>query len=131
MAALRFLHLQLYMCSLSTQCVSLLPSLLSHEQVTRGQQQQPVLDQQQHQTQPHQTQQDQRQPIGAGAEALQGLVLLTTGPADDALLGITQQRVMQACQELGLPVLLQPARLENVHAWREAFLTNWYVVAQP
>jgi len=54
-----------------------------------------------------------------------GLVLLTTGPGSDALWGVTQQRVLQACQQLQLPVVLQPARTSSTQAWREAFLTNW------
>lgn len=54
-----------------------------------------------------------------------GLVLLTTGPGSDALWGVTQQRVLQACQQLQLPVVLQPARTSSAQAWREAFLTNW------
>jgi branched-subunit amino acid aminotransferase/4-amino-4-deoxychorismate lyase len=54
-----------------------------------------------------------------------GLVLLTAGPAHAALPGIAQARVLQACQQLQLKVLQQPARPEQQHAWREAFLTNW------
>lgn len=66
----------------------------------------------------------QRQQQQPGA-VLDGLVLLTTGPGADALLGVTQQRVLQACEQLGLPVVLQPARVNTAAAWREAFLTNW------
>ncbi|KAF6265026.1 hypothetical protein COO60DRAFT_1634067 [Scenedesmus sp. NREL 46B-D3] len=54
-----------------------------------------------------------------------GLVLLTTGPSHAALPGVSQARVLQACQRLQLKVLQQPARLQQRHAWREAFLTNW------
>jgi branched-subunit amino acid aminotransferase/4-amino-4-deoxychorismate lyase len=54
-----------------------------------------------------------------------GLVLLTAGPAHAALPGIFQTRVLQACEQLQLKVLQQPARLQQQQAWREAFLTNW------
>jgi hypothetical protein len=77
---------------------------------------------QQRQEQQDGVQQQQQQHSGAG---LDGLVLLTTGPAADALLGVTQQRVLQACEQLGLPVVLQPAQANTAAAWREAFLTNW------
>jgi branched-subunit amino acid aminotransferase/4-amino-4-deoxychorismate lyase len=52
-------------------------------------------------------------------------VLLTAGPQHAALPGISQARVLQACQQLQLKVLQQPARPEQQHAWQEAFLTNW------
>lgn len=82
----------------------------------------------QHQEQqPHAGQQQQGQQgdgcVGVGGG--QGWVLLTTGPGADALWGITQQRVMQACEQLRLPVKLQPARLDSAPAWREVFMTNW------
>lgn len=68
----------------------------------------------------------QQQPQQQQASpTLSGLVLLTTGPAADALLGVTQQRVLQACQAVGLPLVLQPAAASSAPAWREAFLTNW------
>jgi branched-subunit amino acid aminotransferase/4-amino-4-deoxychorismate lyase len=52
-------------------------------------------------------------------------VLLTAGVKDAALPGVCQARVLQACEQLGLKVLQHPARMEQRHAWREAFLTNW------
>lgn len=71
------------------------------------------------------TQQQQQKHEGQ----LAGLVLLTAGPSsgDAALLGVTQQRVLQACRHLQLPVVLQPPRGDSTAtgAWREAFLTNW------
>jgi branched-subunit amino acid aminotransferase/4-amino-4-deoxychorismate lyase len=66
---------------------------------------------------------------GAGSGPCAGLVLLTTGPQHSALQGVMQQRVVQTCRGLGLPVLLQPARLGQQAAWRGAFLTNWCVEA--
>jgi branched-subunit amino acid aminotransferase/4-amino-4-deoxychorismate lyase len=54
-----------------------------------------------------------------------GLVLLTAGPQHAALPGVSQARVLQACQQLQLKVLQQPARPDQRHAWQEAFLTNW------
>lgn len=71
-----------------------------------------------------QKQQQQRQQ-GQDIKQLEGMALLTTGAAADALLGITQQRVLQACERLRLPVVLQPARSDTAAAWKEAFLTNW------
>jgi hypothetical protein len=71
----------------------------------------------QNQQQPHEQQ--------GGSKELTGLVLLTTGPAADTLLGITQQRVVQACLQLKLPVVLQPAKSCTAGAWREAFLSSW------
>lgn len=53
------------------------------------------------------------------------LVLLTTGSMHAALLGVTQQRVLEAAAAVGLEVLQQPAKLQQRHAWREAFITNW------
>jgi hypothetical protein len=79
----------------------------------------------------HNQQQNQQQEQGQQkeAQALAGLVLLTAGPSsgDAALLGVTQQRVLQACKRLQLPVVLQPPRGDSraAGAWREAFLTNW------
>jgi hypothetical protein len=79
--------------------------------------------QQQQSSQQQQNGQQQQQQ-----QQLDGLVLLTTGPASsDALLGVTQQRVLQACQSLQLPVVLQPPKVHTAAAWREAFLTNWWV----
>lgn len=77
--------------------------------------------------QPRQQQADypqQQQPEEDGRQ-LTGLVLLTTGPSADALLGVTQQRVLQACQQLQLPVVLQPAMSYTAAAWRGFFLSNW------
>jgi branched-subunit amino acid aminotransferase/4-amino-4-deoxychorismate lyase len=69
--------------------------------------------------------QQQQHKQQEGSKQLTGLVLMTTGPAADALLGITQQRVVQACQQLKLPVVLQPAKSCTAGAWREAFLSSW------
>ncbi|WIA11574.1 hypothetical protein OEZ85_011680 [Tetradesmus obliquus] len=45
--------------------------------------------------------------------------------------GADEARVLQACQQLRLKVLQQPARPEQRHAWREAFLTNCVRGIQP
>lgn len=60
-----------------------------------------------------------------GPGGVSSLVLLTTGPGHDALLGVTQQRVLEAAASIGVKVLLQPSTVKQTPAWREAFVTNW------
>lgn len=63
----------------------------------------------------------------AGSGVTDVLVLLTAGSGHAALLGISQQRVLQACHCIGLEVAGQPPQLAHHPAWREAFISNWWV----
>jgi hypothetical protein len=91
---------------------------------TQQQGQQGSLQHLKHQQLRGEQQQEQLQQEDS-AEQLEDLVLITNGPHEAALLGVTQQRVLQAAALLGLRVVLAAPTAETKGLWKEAFITNW------
>lgn len=64
------------------------------------------------------------EPISCN-DPIQDFELHTSGPSQPALLGITQQRILQACADIGLQVKLSAPMMADRYTWQEAFITNW------